>query len=204
MSRCPAASPTYSVVPRARREAPRRHLVASAVPSAAAEERGSVVTAPGRRHRLLDCPVPPLPRIEEAHLASASPPGSAASGPLTPSTTAFLCPLSPVPGVFFQSSSSFPKRESRRLLRRPILTPAPFSPGHSSATRIPARPGARGYSAPSTDLALLGLVKTSRRFPSAESVSGPRPRRAENPTWRCLSFAGQRLVQEKKTETCRM
>ena len=83
-----------------------------------------------------------------------------------------------------------------------ILTPTPFSPGHSSASQVPACPGARGYSAPSADLAPLALSNLWR-FLLAKSTSVSRPHWTENPTWQCLSFVGQCLKQEKNMGTCR-
>ena len=139
-----AAPPTYSVFPQAQWEAPQRHFVAvaSAMPSATAEECDSIIISPGRCHLLLDCPVPPLPWTKEVHLPPPLHTAQVLQAP-DPIMTDFLCTFSSF-CVFFQSSSSFPNGKaagsygihpnSHALLPRALLSQS--GPSLSWCTRL--------------------------------------------------------------------
>ena len=85
--------------------------VASAMPSATAEECDSIIISPGRCHLLLDCPVPPLPRTKEAHLPPLLHTAQVLQAP-DPIMTDFLC-------TFSSFCILLSKRETHWLLRHP-------------------------------------------------------------------------------------
>ena len=116
--------------------------------SATAEEFASTFISPGRCHLLLGCPVPPLQQTKEDQL----------SQPLH--TAHVLQAPNPIPTDFLWTFSSFSVLLSQwDPSMASTITPTPFCPGHSSASRVTACPSAPPLFCPQCTPCPLCLMK---------------------------------------------